>query len=448
MPRNRSKPRPKPRRGSALVERIVLETFARVRSRQTYFGRALTEAFERALRLQQETRERIAAALFGLIQEKRKIELALSGQSVPKNDFDRALLLAFRLLSGETSSAEAQRSLPGVNWSAVKRVDERIASEENPVRRLALAHSLPDFLAALLIEEYGNEAEPLAAALRARAPIVLRANTLKTSRDALIARLKDEIGPPDARLEPTAISPLGVRIDGRPNVFALRSFHEGLFEVQDEASQLIGLLVAPPPRSLVIDACAGAGGKTLGLGALLGNQGRLVALDPDTKRLDDLRRRARRAGLSNVRAVTIGESSAEWPPEVAALEGKAARVLVDAPCSGLGALRRKPDQKWRLAPEDLERLPRTQDEIARRAMGLVAPGGRFIYATCTILAAENERVVERLLDGSGFALVAAKEVFGRGILGASSDSTGRFLKLLPHRTGTDGFFGAVLRRGR
>ncbi len=441
--------------GLDLVERIILDTYARVRGGRAFLGRALTEAFERAPQLEQKTRERIATTLMALVQEKRKLEFALSGQETPSgdqkkrsDDADIALLLAHRLLAGEIASAEAERSLPGVDWSAVKSVDDRIAREEDAIRRFALMQSLPDFLAEQFIEEYSKEAEALATALRTRAPIVLRANTLKTSRDALVERLKDEIGAHEVAIEPTAISPFGVRIGGHANVFELRSFHEGLFEVQDEASQLVADLVAPPPRSLVIDVCAGSGGKTLALGALLGNHGRLVALDPDQRRLDELRHRARRAGLSNVRALLIGEGSAEWPADVAALAGKAARVLVDAPCSGLGTLRRKPDQKWRLAPEDLERLPRIQEEIARRSMALVAPGGRLIYATCALLAAENERVVERLLDGGGFTLVAAKEILGRRILEVSSDATGRFLKLLPHRAGTDGFFAAVLRRAR
>ena len=434
-----------PRRDSARVEKLILDLFAEVQTGKAYVGRMLTKAFELQPDLSARARERVAIQLFALVRERRRLEFALAEGRVEPKDLPRSLLQAYRLLADGDGPSEPA---PGINWESVRRVDERIAEITDPVRRLALSSSLPDFLAARLLEEHGEETPALAAALNTDASIVLRTNTLKTTREALVERLQRELAAEGVVPRPTRLSPVGIELSSRANVFALTSFHEGLFEVQDEASQVVAELVAPPPRSLVIDACAGSGGKTLALGALLKSQGRLVALDPSAERLEALRHRARRAGLSNLRALLVPESTPEssWPGEVAEFVGKAARVLVDAPCSGLGALRRKPDQKWRLSVEDLEHLPRVQEEITRRALELVAPGGRLIYATCTLLAAENERVVERLLAGGTLALVPAKEVLGRARLELSSDPSGNFLKFLPHRAGTDGFFAAVMRK--
>jgi 16S rRNA (cytosine967-C5)-methyltransferase len=175
------------------------------------------------------------------------------------------------------------------------------------------------------------------------------------------------------------------------------------------------------------------------------NKGRLIALDVHARKLQELQRRARRAGLSNLQTMLLQD---DWPPQLRRFSGKADRVLVDVPCSGLGAFRRKPEMRWRLSAEDLERLPREQEAIARRAMQLLAPGGRLIYATCTILREENESVIERLLGDAQFERVPAKEVLGKEKASHICDSSGMFLQLLPHQHGCDGFFAAILRRKR
>ena len=226
-------------------------------------------------------------------------------------------------------------------------------------------------------------------------------------------------------------------------MFGLPAFKEGLFEVQDEASQLVAEVTAPPPRGLVIDACAGAGGKTLALGALLENRGRLLALDVDPKKLEELSRRARRAGLSNHRALEVDATA--YPDEVEALRGRADRVLVDAPCSGIGALRRNPEARWRLSEDDIPRLAGEQLGIARRAMSLVAPGGRLVYATCTVLRQENEAVVDQLL-APGWEVMRVAEIWGSERAAAVTDPSGTYLKLRPDRHDTDGFFAAILYR--
>jgi 16S rRNA (cytosine967-C5)-methyltransferase len=216
-----------------------------------------------------------------------------------------------------------------------------------------------------------------------------------------------------------------------------------LFEVMDEGSQLVAEAVAPPPGGRVVDACAGAGGKTLGLAALRGGQGRILALDPNGKKLEELRRRARRAGLSNVAARELRGPSL---PDEARL-GAWDRVLVDAPCSGLGTLRRNPEARWRLQPAAVDGFPSQQLSLLVTYAPLVAVGGRLIYATCTVLRSENDQVIERFLaERPDFALVPLKEIWGKER--AEPLGGGTLLRLTPQAHDTDGFFAAVLRRVR
>jgi 16S rRNA (cytosine967-C5)-methyltransferase len=197
-----------------------------------------------------------------------------------------------------------------------------------------------------------------------------------------------------------------------------------------------------------VDLCAGAGGKTLAVAAAMQNRGRLLAVDVDERKLHELRRRARRAGVNNVQTAVVSiEARDAWPAQLEQTVGRAARVLADVPCSGLGALRRHPELRWRLSPADLERLPVQQLDIARRGAELLAPGGWLVYATCTVLAAENQAVVERLLrERRDLELVPLAEVLGPE-RGAAVSRPGRpYLELWPQVHGCDGFFAALLRR--
>ncbi len=422
-----------------LAREMILELWTRTRIDWGFATDRISEAFRRRRDINSHERREVAETLYGMIRQARRVDFALDPVSVSAGD-ERELMryLAYRLLAGEMSIEECQRER-AADWKAVAAVDERIARERDPVVRFGLQHSFPDWLAERFLNEYPGEADALAVALNQRAPLTIRTNTLKIARDALSARLAID----GIASHPTRFAAAGLILDTRTNVFGLAAFKEGLFDVQDEASQLAAEIVAPPPRGYVIDACAGAGGKTLALGALMANKGRLVALDVDERKLEELRRRARRAGLSNVRAIAIDD--AEWNDDVEAMRGQADRVLVDAPCTGIGALRRNPEARWRLTPEDLERLPRTQERIAKRAQSLVAVGGRLIYATCTLLRAENEGVVEKLL-GPGWEPVRAAEIWGTERAMKVSDVTCTNLKILPHRHDADGFFAAVLRR--
>jgi 16S rRNA (cytosine967-C5)-methyltransferase len=265
--------------------------------------------------------------------------------------------------------ARAERA--DCDWPAVWRTFQHIDRIDDPTVRFALTHSLPDWLAGRLLAEYGPaDADAFARALNGRAPLTLRANLLRTTRDQLLAELAEH--------QPTATrwSAEGVVLGARVNVFGLPGFKAGHFEVQDEASQLVAEIVMP--SGLVVDACAGAGGKTLAMGALMKNKGRLVAMDMARHKLDELVRRARRAGLSNHRTLPV-PADGPLPPDPS-LVGKADRVLVDAPCSGVGSMRRNPEARWRMSPEFVAALPDLQTRIALRALPLVKPGGRLVYA--------------------------------------------------------------------
>jgi len=289
-----------------------------------------------------------------------------------------------------------------------------------------------------LVTDLGEaEAQALAAAMNTRAPLTVRSNGVKASREELVARLAEE----GVVAHPTELSPTGLLFETRVNAFGLSAFRDGLFEVMDEGSQLVAEAVAPPPKGRVVDACAGAGGKTLALAALLDGQGRILALDSNGKKLEELRRRARRAGLSNLAAREV--HGGELPAE--AKLGAWDRVLVDAPCSGLGTLRRNPEARWRLTPKTVDGFPAQQLSLMVTYAPLVAPGGRLIYATCTLLRRENEEVAERFLaERPDFVLMPLKEIWGKERAGRLGDGT--YLKVYPHRHGTDGFFAAVLRR--
>lgn len=304
---------------------------------------------------------------------------------------------------------------------------------------LGVRYSVPDWLEAHLTSL--PEAESLLRALNQPAPLDLRVNPFKTDRAAVLAAWAQG---PEARwaAQATPYSPWGIRIQGRPPVNRWTSFERGEIEVQDEGSQLLAALVGPKRGEMVIDYCAGAGGKTLLLGALMRSTGRLYAFDVSAARLARAKPRFARSGLSNIVPVAIAERHDQ---RVKRLRGKAHRVLVDAPCSGLGTLRRNPDLKWRQHPESLEQLLATQAAILRDAAACVRPGGRLVYASCSLLPEENEQQVQAFLaEHPEFTLLDASTVLAdRGI---TLTFDGPMLHLRPDVHGTDGFFAAVMQR--
>ncbi len=285
-----------------------------------------------------------------------------------------------------------------------------LADPRPPPSDLATRHSLPSWLATTLAAEVGSEAEALADALNQPAPVCLRPNALRIDAPSLAARLAEEgVATRPGRLVPSSL----VVTSARPNLRGLRAWAEALFEVQDEASQLAGALVEASPGDTVLDLCAGAGGKTLQLAATVGPRGVVVACDPDGEKLGRLATRARRAGADRIVRVT----DAAPPPEL-----RADRVLVDAPCSELGALRRGPDQRFRIAPATFPSLERLQLELLRRGACHVRAGGTLTYATCTIRRAEDEEIARAFeREHAGFTRRCERRTW-------------------PHREGVDGFY--------
>lgn len=285
------------------------------------------------------------------------------------------------------------------------------------------------------------EPDALLEALNQPADLDLRVNPMKADRDEVLAALRKGLAPHhDPR--PTPYSPWGIRVSGRPALSRWPQFEHGLIEVQDEGSQMLAALVAPKRGEMVIDFCAGAGGKTLLLGALMRSTGRLYAFDVSAARLARAKPRLARSGLSNVVPVAIDN---ENDVRVKRLAGKAQRVLVDAPCSGMGTLRRNPDLKWRQSVQSLYELCEVQRRILDSASRCVAPGGRLVYATCSLLAEENEEQVQAFLARHpDFRLADAREILAGRCEALHLD--GPMLKLRPDVHGTDGFFAAVLER--
>ena len=344
--------------------------------------------------------------------------------------------LAILAWTGNEAFLRAALSPPEQAWlAAVSQIDRATLPEK-------LRHNLPDWLATPLQEQLGEEFWPLVQAMSASAPLDLRVNLLKAKRDQVQQALTEAgIG-----VAPTPHSPWGLRVVGKPALHQLEVFTRGDVEVQDEGSQLLALLTDPKRGEMVVDFCAGAGGKTLALGAAMRNTGRLYAFDISGHRLDALKPRMARSGLSNIHPAQIAHERDE---RIKRLAGKIDRVLVDAPCSGLGTLRRNPDLKWRQSPKLLQELQTRQAAILEGAARLLKPGGRLVYATCSLLAAEDEAIAEAFTAAhtTDFEPVAALAALQSAHVGAAATLvTGNYLRLWPQRHQTDGFFAAVWQR--
>jgi 16S rRNA (cytosine967-C5)-methyltransferase len=298
--------------------------------------------------------------------------------------------------------------------------------------------NLPDWLYDKFVAQYGEEETlELAAVLNTPAPLDLRVNTLKADREKVIA----ELATAPIVAEPTPYAPTGLRIRKKPALQNLPLFKEGAIEVQDEGSQVLAQLLGARRGEMVVDFCAGAGGKTLAIGAIMRSTGRLYAFDVSEKRLSKLKPRLARSGLSNVHPVVIAH---ERDAKVKRLAGKIDRVLVDAPCSGMGTLRRNPDVKWRQQPQDIAELTEKQISILDGASRLVKFGGRLVYATCSLLDEENDGIVAQFLASHpDFELIPMNKVLAEQRIALEMGDT---LKMLPHKHGTDGFFAAVFER--
>jgi len=383
---------------------------------------ALSRYFRSQRQLGQHERAFVAETAFAALRRKRSLE-TMAGESSP------AVLIAAALVRVFGYSG---RSLQGL-------VDEpllaRLKSARGEALPAAVRADLPDWVWERLAARHGeDEAMRIAHGLLNAAPLDLRVNLARTNREQILERLASNGLPGGA----TPHSPAGIRLEGKPAINRHPLFLEGLVEVQDEGSQLLAWLLAPRRGEMVADYCAGAGGKTLALAMLMRGSGRLYAMDVSAKRLSALAPRAARAGVSNIHPMVL---SGDNDARVKRLAGKLDRVLVDAPCSGFGTLRRNPDLKWRLGEQAVRELTAKQARILASAARLVKPGGRLVYATCSILQEENEAIADAFLASRAeFELLPCKDLLAAQHIGIDSE---HYFRLWPHRHGTDGFFAAA-----
>jgi 16S rRNA (cytosine967-C5)-methyltransferase len=371
--------------------------------------------------LGQRDRAFVAETVYAVLRRKRSLEAAAG--SVEPQALIAAALLRVHGLSG--------RALEGLIDEDLIRGIRQAQTDALPA---AVRADLPDWLWERLVQQHGEaEALRMAQGLLNPAPLDLRVNLARIERSAAQMRLADD----GIESLATAYSPAGLRVVGKPAINRHRLFAEGLIEVQDEGSQLLAWLLGPRRGEMIADYCAGAGGKTLAAAMLMRGSGRVYAMDISAKRLAALAPRAARAGITNVHARVLGEDDAR----AKRLAGKLDRVLVDAPCSGFGTLRRNPDLKWRHGPAAITELAAKQRRILDAAARLLKPGGRLVYATCSILREENDAVADDFQrENPEFHALSCAELLAAQRI---SLDTGERLRLLPHLHGTDGFFAAA-----
>ena len=386
-------------------------------------------------------RRAISERTWRMLRCRRRLSWWLNRAHIPANP--RMLLAASLLTEGWTLSGVAQSFSGGQYAPSHLNAEETKAlgaleghTLDHPEMPDAVRLELPDWLLPHFQARFGDALGPEVAAMESQAPLDLRVNLLKGTRESARAALAAE----GIESEPTRLSQWGLRVDGRKQVSTGNAFQTGLVEIQDEGSQLVAAMVGAGPEMRVADWCAGAGGKTLALAMAMGNRGHLAACDVSAPRLDGAVRRLRRAGVHNVERHLV-EPGDKWAKRRA---GTFDRVLVDAPCTGTGTWRRNPDARLRLRPVDLSELQTKQAEILDQASRVVKPGGRLVYATCSVLPDENEAQIDGFVaNHPEFRVLPVAEAWA---MPEALHATGPYLTLTPRQHGTDGFFGAVLER--
>ncbi len=384
----------------------------------------LSAFFREHKKLGQQDRAFVAEAVFGVLRRYRYLSVVVPAAN------PRTLVIAWLIKARGMSGAVLEQF-------AKPELIDHIRNAKTEDLPLAVAADLPDWVIDKLQPTMcDDDILALGRALQLQAPLDVRVNTHKANRDTVLAQLLAE----GMAVEATPYSPWGIRFKSHPTINRHPLFVDGSLEVQDEGSQLLALLLGARRGEMVCDFCAGAGGKTLAIGAMMASSGRLYAFDVAEKRLAKMKPRLARSGLSNVMPQLL---SSENDTRVKRLAGKLDRVLVDAPCSGLGTVRRNPDLKFRQSAESVEELTQKQAAILRAAAKLLKPGGRLVYATCSLLPEENEAIVDTLLAEGKFTLLPVNDILAQAKIDLD---TGAMLKMSPALHGTDGFFAAVLVR--
>ncbi len=390
----------------------VIDSLRDIFNEGVYADKAVEKALRRDKRWGSRDRKFVAETIYEIVRWKRLYaEIA-----EVKEPFDRPNL--WRLFSVWC----VLKGIPLPDWNQIEPTPSRRIKgrfdELSKVRKYR--ESIPDWIDDMGMEELGeNVWNQEIAALNKQAEVILRTNTLKTTRKQLQERLRTE----NIHTELLPKHPDALKLTERANVFKTASFKDGLFEVQDASSQLVAAYLDVQPGMKVVDTCAGAGGKTLHLASLMQNKGQIIAMDIYESKLKKLKIRARRNGIHNIDIKVIDSTK-----PIKKLYNKADRVLIDAPCSGLGVLKRNPDAKWKLQPEFLEDIRKTQQDILQRYSKMVKPGGKLVYATCSVLPSENQDQVQTFLESNKEFIFISDQ------------------KILASQSGYDGFYMALLER--
>jgi 16S rRNA (cytosine967-C5)-methyltransferase len=413
----------------------------------------IAEFFKERKYLGSHDRRFIAEAFFGIVRHKRMLEFLLDAyqedcpQTSPINQLPGkylALYLLYSLLSDQSPSPEQivplsywKMYFPAIeldqfiSWNARQRSSD--LRQVGEVERMGIRFSFQDWMVREWMDVLGVETPVMLDSLNQQAPVTLRVNTLMTGRDECRSRLQSE----GIDTEPTNISPVGLIATKRFNAQSTCAFRDGWYEVQDEGSQFISIFADSHPGTIVIDACAGAGGKTLHIAEIMNNQGEVIAFDIDKNKLLELKTRSERGGH---RIIT---TTVRTDDGIASLRMKADLVLVDAPCSGTGTIRRNPGVKWRVSEQMVQKFSRDQIKILSDYSQCVKPGGRLVYSTCSLIRRENEFVVGEFLKTHTDFIPSISDL---AVPGCTLAPPSPFVYLYPHRTGTDGFFIAMMKR--
>lgn len=415
----------------------VTEVYAEVLVSPKPADRIIDLFFRERKYLGSNDRRFISETLYGMLRHKKRIEWSLSSTNDSRTNLFAciAYLLLDAKMTVETLGVEVD--VPANILTSIERDINTVPKFDSDIATISTAFSFQDWMVREWKEYFGgSELESLCSVLNTQAPMTIRVNTIKSTLDECRHKLFNE----GIETDKARLSPYALHLKRRVNAFQLQTFKEGAFEMQDEGSQLLAMLVDPKPKSKVIDACAGAGGKALAMASIMNNRGEIFALDINSSRLEELQKRIKRSGVDSIRIKKIQEN--ETIPEFV---DTADYVLVDAPCTGTGTIRRNPGMKWSVSEQMVKELHAKQISILTLNSQYVKPNGRLVYATCSLIREENELVVEKFLsEHPNFQLVPPTSILER--YGLANLTNKKYFQLLPHHYNTDGFFAAVMKR--